>query len=115
MDVGHRGSYWAMLFVVAAALSGLLAMHGFEAAFVHIDHAGSAGHVEGADISPAEYHVQHGMCSLEKPDGQVAEPPLECVSAWSIDPTPAMTPTVWDGLWNLANRAVLTAFSILRL
>lgn len=115
MDAGLRRSHRTMLLVAMAAVCGLLAMHGFEAAFVHVDHAGSGGHIESANISLAEHHVHHGGCNLENPDAPAFEPPLECVSAWSIDATSAATSADSGGLWSFANRAVLTAFSILRL
>lgn len=106
---------WAKLLVVAAAVCGLLAMHGFEAALVHADHAHAAGHVAaGVEASAAEIHVQQGTCSLEKPDSPVG-PTSPC-------PVDALAPAVPLGLQGttskvatLANRAVLTAFSILRL
>lgn len=99
------------MFVVTAAVCGLLAMHGFEAALVHAD---ASGHVPGVEASAAEIHVQHGACSLEKPDSPARPMPLCPVdlltpaSAFELQDTASEAAT-------LANRAVLTALSILRL
>lgn len=106
---------WATVLVVAAAICGLLAMHGFEAALVHADHADASGHVAGIETSAAETHVQHGSCSLEKPDDSSA-------LALALCPVDAFAPATPLESWGttsagvaFANRAVLTALSILRL
>lgn len=100
------------MLVVAAAICGLLAMHGFEAALVHADHA---GHVASTEASAAETHVQHGGCSLEKPDDSSGLPlPLCPVHAFAPGTPLEFRDTRSVGV-TLANRAVLTAFSILRL
>ncbi len=105
---------WATMFVVAAAICGLLAMHGFEAALVHADHTDVSGHVSGIEASAGEIHVQHGRCSLEMPDHSPARPLLPC-PVDAMAPTTPSGPGTSRGAVTLANRAVLTAFSILRL
>ena len=103
------------MLVVTAAVCGLLAMHGFEAALVHAGHADASGHVPGIEASAAETHVQHGSCSLEKPDNSSGLALALCpVDAFA--PTTALqsSGTTSAGV-AFANRAVLTAFSILRL
>ena len=111
----ERMDRWATVLVVAAAVCGLLAMHGFEAALVHADHADASGHVAGIEASGAEAHVQHGGCSLEKPDDSSGLALALCpVDAFAPATALQSSGTTSAGV-AFANRAVLTAFSILRL
>ena len=106
---------WATVLVVAAAVCGLLAIHGFEAALVHADHADASGHVAGIQASGVEAHVQHGSCSLEKPD----ESSGLALALCPVDAFAPATALQSSGMTSagvaFANRTVLTAFSILRL
>lgn len=103
------------MLVVAAAVCGLLVMHGFEVVIVHADHADASGHVAGIEASAAETHVQHGSCSLEKPaDSSGLALALCTVDAFTPGIALEFRGTTSAGV-AFANRAVLTAFSILRL
>lgn len=108
----HRGR-WTSVVLATVALCGLLAMHGFEATLVHPGHAGPTGHVDGAHVSFAEMHLHGGTCSLDLPDS-LPEPPALCTHAW-LDAQPRSAPhRAAPDPWSIANRAVLTAHSILR-
>lgn len=102
------------MFVAAAAIAGLLAMHGFDAALVHAGHAGPGGHVRTSAPSPAESHVLSGSCTLDEPSPAPSAMPPTCVVgsllAHGVDEVfeSSIVP-------RLANRAILTAFSVLRL
>lgn len=102
------------MLIVTAAICGLLAMHGFEAALVPEDHTGS-GDVSGIEASAAEGHIQHGSCSLEKPDGSSARPLTPCSADVFAPATPFEARGSAPEVPPLTNRALLTAFSILRL
>lgn len=107
---------WISVMLAALTICGLLAMHGFEAALVHPGHAGPSGHAAGASVSPIEQHLQHGICSLDirHPEPELQQP-MVCPSEPVVGQIAAPPESAHHLLWSLANRAVLTAHSILRL
>jgi hypothetical protein len=109
----RRLSHTATLVVAAVAIWGLLAMHAFDVALVHTVHVGSYGHVHGVDASSANGHSQHGPCAFEEPGSSLDVTISPCdphqVLGVSVFPTSQRSQFV-----SFANRAVLTAFSILR-
>jgi hypothetical protein len=115
MNRGLDRINWISVVVAALSICGLLAMHGFEAALVHADHAGPSGHVVGADLSTGEQHLQHGACSLEIPHPELGPLSVPCQPESVSDETTRAPDTARRLAWSPANRAVLTAHSILRL
>ena len=100
--------------MAAAAIVGLLAMHGFESTLMHDGHAGPDGHVHTSTPSAAENQILAGPCSLHEPSpAPVPKAPI-CVVR-SLLARSASDVFVEFLVPRISNRAVLTAFSVLRL
>ena len=89
-------------------------MHGFEPTLVHSDHAGPGGHVRTSAPSVAESHVLSNPCRLDEPIPASAPTHPFCVVV-SLLGDRAGEAFVEVVVPRLANRAVLAAFSVLRL
>ncbi len=101
--------------VAALAVCGLLVMHGFEAVLLHSGDAGPSHHDPGVHLSSAERRVQNGTCDLESPRPEPELQAAPCPSGPVPDRLPVPQHVTAHPPWSLANRAVLTAWSILRL
>ena len=109
---GHAG--WLTVSAVAVALAGLLAMHGFEAVLVAVEHGTSDRHGSTAAATPDESHVASGSCSVEKPGAATLKAVDSCLFAYSAPDTVSPIRGVEPEVVGFVRRAALAAFSILR-
>lgn len=105
---------WLIVSAVAVALTGLLAMHGFEAVLVAVDHGGADSHGFTAAATPDESHVGSGACSVEKPGDAAPKAVDSCLFAYSGTDTVVQNRGVDSEVVGFVSRAALAAFSILR-
>lgn len=107
---------WTSTAVVVFAVIGVLSVHCLEPAFTYEEHAVSEGHDGLADVlSSVESSFIHSMCDLDAPDVPAA-PSLEaCGIAGLAGVSEVASSNPLPEADRPANRALLTALSILRL